>query len=194
MNRFHVHPCVPHAEISEEDVEGFVLPLASEIENNCILFFPVPDEDGILINHLLELDEAGQQQVELIEVFKTMIKTWKSGDRFLSGILLDSKYNAEIDEENLQVNVILSSGNDGFIEAVTKMNFIHAMIISVMEGIDIMVSDELLAKLVPDVFGEDEMEDDQFHEGLDGLEESNEAPIDQNILDIAMKIMGGKIK
>ena len=69
-----------------------------------------------------------------------------------------------------------------FIEAVTKMNFIHAMIISVMEGIDIMVSDELLAKLVPDVFGEDEMEDDQFHEGLDGLEESNEAPIDQNIL------------
>ena len=74
------------------------------------------------------------------------------------------------------------------------MNFIHAMIISVMEGIDIMVSDELLAKLVPDVFGEDEMEDDQFHEGLDGLEESNEAPIDQNILDIAMKIMGGKIK
>ena len=120
MNRFHVHPCVPHAEISEEDVEGFVLPLASEIENNCILFFPVPDEDGILINHLLELDEAGQQQVELIEVFKTMIKTWKSGDRFLSGILLDSKYNAEIDEENLQVNVILSSGMMGLLRLLQK--------------------------------------------------------------------------
>jgi hypothetical protein len=192
MNRFQVMPCIDHSEVSEDAPEGLVLPLASEIENNCVLFFPIPDEIGTLINHLLEREEAGPQEIALIDVFKTMITTWRAGDRFLSGILLDSAYNFEFEEETLQVNITLSSVTDGFIEAVTKINFIHAMVISVLEGVDIMVSNELLNKLLPETVGEDEMSDDQFSEGIDDYADS--FPVDEDILKIVKKIMSGKIK
>jgi len=192
MNRFQVMPCIDHSEVNEGAPDGLVLPLASEIENNCVLFFPVPDEIGTLVNHLLETEEAGPQELSLIDVFKTMIATWRAGDRFLSGILLDNSYNFEEEEETLQVNITLSSVTDGYIEAVTKINFLHAIVISVLEGVDVMVSNELLNKLLPEAIGEDEINDDQFSEGIDDYADS--FPVDEDILKIVRKIMSGKIK
>jgi hypothetical protein len=183
-------PCIDQSEVNEGGPEGLVLPLASEIQNNCVLFFPISDEVGSLINHLLEAEETDAQQLHMIEVFKTMISTWRSGERFLSGIFVDKVFDADNDEDVIHVNLILSSVNDGFIEAVIKVNFVHAIIIAVLEGVDIMISNELLAKLLPDALGEEESDDD-FDDQLD---DGNVYPVDEDILNIAKKIMGGKIK
>jgi hypothetical protein len=194
MNRFQVTPCVNQSEISEDAPDGLVLPLASEIENNCMLFFPIPDDVAAVINCLLEREDAGPKELQLIEVFKTMTKTWRSGDRFLSGILLDSTYDSELDEEILQTHIVLSSINDGYIESVSKINFVHAMIISVLESVDIMVSNELISKLLPDIFGEDELDDDQLNENIEDLDYPESYPVDKDILKIVKNIMNGKIK
>jgi hypothetical protein len=188
-------PCVDQSQANEDghDISpsGLVLPLASEIQNNCILFFPVTDEIGSLINHLLEAEETGTQQLHMIEVYKTMVNSWRSGERFLSGIYIDKVFDVESGEDAIHVNLMLSSINDGFIEAVIKVNFIHAIIVAVLEGVDIMISNELLAKLLPDALGEEEGDDnDNFDDQLD----DSDYPVDEDILNIAKKIMGGKIK
>lgn len=188
-------PCIDQSEVNEGGPEGLVLPLASEIQNNCVLFFPISEEIGSVINHLLESDEADPQELHMIDVFKTMISTWRSSDRFLSGIYLDKIYDLSKDEDVIYVNIMLSSTNDGFIEAVIRVNFIHAMIIAVLEGVDIMVSNDLLVKLLPEAVKEDADEDDDDDDDTfdEDLDEGN-YPVDENILEIAKKIMGGKIK
>jgi hypothetical protein len=118
-----------------------------------------------------------------------MINTWKSGERFLSGIFIDLIYDAESEEEILNVNLMLSSTQDGFIEAVIKVSFVHAIIIAILEDADIMVSNELLNKLLPDTL--DEEEEDDFDAPL---EDDSVYPVDANILEIAKQIMNGKIK
>jgi len=184
-------PCVDQSEVNEGGPEGLVLPLASEIQNNCILFFPISDEIGSLINHLLEAEETDSQQLHMVEIFKTMINTWRSGERFLSGIFIDRVFDFDSGEDIMNVNIMLSSVNDGFIEAVIKVNFVHAIIIAVLEGVDIMISNELLSKLLPDELGEDDGDEDEFDDILD---DRIDYPVDEDILNIAKKIMGGKIK
>jgi hypothetical protein len=184
-------PCIDQSEVNEGGPSGLVLPLASEIQNNCVLFFPISDDIGSLINHLLEAEETDAQQLHMIEIFKTMISTWKSGERFLSGIFVDKIFDTDSDEDVIHVNLILSSANDGFIEAVIKVQFVHAIIVAVLEGVDIMISNDLLTKLLPEALGEDEGGDDDFDDALD---DDNVYPVDEDILNIAKKIMGGKIK
>lgn len=190
MNRFQIMPCIDRSEISGGEPGELVLPLASEIKNNCILFFPISDDVGSIINHLLESEETAPQQLHMIDVFKTMISTWNSGERFLSGILIDMQYNAETNEDIINVNLILSDANGGYIEAVIKVNFAHAIIIAVLEDIDIMISDDVLSRLLPDTFEDDEDNDDDDDDSND----KDIFPVDENILKIAKQIMDGKIK
>jgi len=190
MNRFHVMPCVDRSQVNENASEGTVLPLASEIHSNCILFFPVSKEVAKIANYIMEVDEESDDSlVHMVEVFKTMINTWKSGERFLSGIFIDLVYDTESEEDIINVNLMLSSSQDGFIEAVIKVSFVHAIIIAILEDSDIMVSNELLNKLLPDTI--DEEEEDDFDAPL---KNNSVYPVDDNILKIAKQIMNGKIK
>jgi len=192
MNRFQVMPCIPQEEINGEG-EGLVLPLASEIENNCVLFFPVSNDIGKLINYLLESEEVEEQQIHMIEVFRTMIDTWRSGERFLSGIFIDANYDENSQEDIINVNIMLSDTADGYVQAVIKVNFIHAIVISVMEDVEIMISNELLNKLLPESFADEDYDGDN-DDFDDEISDSDSFPVDENIIEIAKKIMGGKIK
>jgi hypothetical protein len=188
-------PCVDQSEINEGSPPGLVLPLASEMQNNCILFFPVSKEVGSLINFLLEAEETEDQQLNMIEVFKTMINTWKSGGRFLSGIFIDKIFDPDSEEDIINVNLVLSSTSNGYIEAVIKVCFVHAIIVAVMEDVDIMISEELLSKLLPEdkIEGLEDEDGDDEEESKDPFSNSN-IPRDENILNIAKQIMSGKIK
>ena len=193
MNRFHVMPCIDKSEVNEGGPEGLVLPLASEIQNNCVLFFPISNDIGSVINHILEAEEANSQQLHMIEVFKTMINTWRSGERFLSGIYIDKVFDFKSEEDVIHVNIMLSSISDGFIEAVIRVNFVHAIIIAVLEGVDIMVGNDLLQKLLPEAIEDDDDDNDDDEDFNDDLDDDN-YPVDEDILNIAKKIMDGKIK
>ena len=57
MNRFHVMPCVDQSQVNENAKEGVVLPLASEIQSNWILFFPVSEEIANVINNIMEVED-----------------------------------------------------------------------------------------------------------------------------------------
>jgi len=199
MNRFHVMPCVDQSQINEDSSGGLVLPLASEIQNNCILFFPVSDEVAQSINYVLEVNEDDPHAPNMVEVYKTMVNTWRAGDRFLSGIYIDLHYDPEIGDEVINVNIMLSSVSDGIIDAISRVGFIDAIIISVLENMDIMISTDLLRKLLPEHFGvipeDDEFESDELEDHLGQIDQKKDVfPIDENILDIAKKIMKGKIK
>jgi hypothetical protein len=182
-------PCIEQSLVNEESNGGIVLPLASEVQNNCILFFPVSDEVGDIVNYLMEVEgDENPEQSKMVDVFKTMINTWRSGERFLSGIFIDLVYDLELNDEVISVNLMLSSSTDGCIEAVIKVNFVHAIIVAILEDIDVMVSNEVLNKLLPEIL--DEKEDDLG----ESLEDKAVYPVDDDILEIAKRIMDGKIK
>lgn len=194
MNRFQIMPCMPQSEISGSEYKGMVLPLGSETSDNCVLFFPVSEEAAEIINLILEVDEDdeedGQQPskgiASMLEVYKTMIRSWKSGDRFLTGIFVDMVYDQATQEEIVSVFVMLGSMHDGYTEAILKTTFVQSMVIAAIENIDVMISDELLYKLIPRPsfpFDQEEREADV-----------KSYPVDENIINIAKKIMNGKIK
>lgn len=192
MKRFQVMPCVDQSEVSETATEGVVLPLASEINERCIIFFPVTKEVGELINGLLEVEEdENQSHSHMLDVFKTMIESWVSSDRFLSGIFIDVVYDEKEKQEIMNVHIVLSSTQDGFIEAILKVNFVYAVILAILEDLDIMVSDNLFDKLLPKEI-DDEVQQSTFDKNLS--DNTKLYPTDKDILDIARKIMDGKIK
>ncbi len=113
-----------------------------------------------------------------------MIDSWKASDRYLSGIIMDTVYNDEIKEEVLMIRLAISDC-DGFIESLVQVNFLHALLLAAMEGTHILVSDNLLSKMIPD---------DNLPEDNQIKDKPHHFPEDKKIVDIAKKIMGGKIK
>ena len=102
MNRFEVLPCIEQSRIEDSEYDGMLLPLAAEISNNCVLFFPVNKEIATLINYLQNLeDEENVSNIQVIDVYRTMIDSWKSSGKFLSGILMDMKYDDEVEEDEV---------------------------------------------------------------------------------------------
>jgi len=198
MNRFEIMPCIEQSYVVDADEdEGLVLPLVSE---SCVLLFPITKEIADTVNYIKGVgDVENEADLDKIEVYRTMIETWKSSGQFLSGILMDIHYDDDDDDNMFSVSLLLSTISDGYVEAITKVNFLHALIIGVLEDIDVMVGHELLSKLIPpdhlhsmsDMEAEDEAEEFFSDEPV---EDVNKYPYDHNIYQIAKKIMDGKIK
>jgi hypothetical protein len=212
MNKFLVFPCIKKNEI--DGYSGPLVTLANENNISFSLFFPISEENANLINYILETppNKHSLNDVGVIGMCKTMISSWGAGERFLSGIHMDTEYDLESEQDIITIRLIISDRH-GEIDSVLRVNFVHAIILAAIARRDIMVTNCLLEKLIPkdkdgmeNEMDEDENDDNENDEDNDDDKpdkpdkpESPEMlkrkfPVDKEILDIAKKIMTGKIK
>ena len=201
MNKFLVFPCIKQEEGDGYNGPAVTLACASDI--SLALFFPISEENAALINFVL--DEKKEKKIDLntniLGVYKTMLDSWRAGDRFLSGILMDVIFDTETEEEVIAVKLMLSD-EDGNVDSVIKVNFTHAIFLAAMDRKEILITNELLNKLVPKDDVEEEEEEEEDSDIIEdnktskklSKEERKKYPVDKDILDIAKKIMQGKIK
>jgi hypothetical protein len=189
MNKFLVFPCVEQDE--ENGYSGPVVSLASTANVTFMLFFPIAEEYSHILNFLLKNEESTKTNLQLLAVYQTMVNSWKAGDRYLAGIVMDIVYDEETEEDIISPTLIICDSN-GNVDAVLNVNFVHAVMLAAMERKEVIVTNELLNKLLPfSDGGEEEAEDgaDIFHSKT---EDKSPFPVDKQILDIAKNIMNGK--
>ena len=186
MNKFLVFPCVQQEE--EEGYSGPVVSLASTANVTFMLFFPIAEEYSRLINFLLKNENSTKTNLQLLAVYQTMVNSWKAGDRYLAGIVMDIIYDEESEEDVISPTLIIcdSMGN---VDAVLNVNFVHAVMLAAMERKEVLVTNELLHKLLP---VQDDEEVENQSPDIPSKEEKSPFPVDNQILDIAMDIMNGK--
>ena len=189
MNKFLVFPCIKQED--EKGYNGPAVTLACASNISFALFFPISEENANLINYILEdkEDKKIDMDTSILGIYKTMLDSWRAGYRFLSGILMDVLTDTE--EEIIAVKLILSD-ESGSIDSIIRVNFTHAVILAAMERKEILVTAELLDKIMPDESDDDEDED--IKENDDSKANKTKYPVDKDILEIAKKIMQGKIK
>jgi hypothetical protein len=181
MNKFEIAECI---DVNENDYDGPCIIMACVSDPSFMLFFPINKENAKIINFVLKDNSKYDINTNIIGIYKTMVDSWTSSDRFLSGIIMDAVYNEEAKDEVLMIRLALSDA-DGNIDSLVHVNFLHAMLLSAMERVHIIVSDKLLEKMMP--------QDEGNEEGRRNTPAPH-FPEDKKIVDIAKKIMGGKIK
>jgi hypothetical protein len=216
MNKFLVFPCLKKSE--NENYNGPVVMLSSEANISFALFFPVSEENSELINYILDTHPSKYNinDGNALGIYTTMIASWEAGNRHLSGILMDTEYDQELEQDLISTRLVISNEH-GDVDSIIRVNFIHAIIIAAMERREIMVTNALLDKLIPkdvdengneitdenedeennDNDNDDEDEDDDKTDDRDkgnGKKPEHKYPVDKEILDIAKKIINGKIK
>lgn len=191
MNKFLVFPCIK--QDTKEGYSGPVVSLASASNISFVLFFPISEDSASLINYVLEKPPEKQtiNAGSVLGIYKTMLDSWSAGDRFLSGILMDTEYDEESKQEVINVKLIISDEH-GSVDSVVKTNFVHAMLLAAMERKEILVSNELLSKLLPK--SKLDEDDEEVSETESSKNVKNKLPVDKEILEIAKRIMSGKIK
>lgn len=205
MNKFLVFPCIK--QDIDNGYSGPVVMLACASNISFVLFFPISEENASMLNYVLE-NPPEKQNINIgstLGVYKAMLDAWSAGDRFLSGILLDTEYDMESKQEVISARLVISN-EGGPVDSIVKVNFVHAILLAAMDRKEILVTKYLLSKLVP-IHGKNSEEDEE-DDGGDGSVQSKSPkrsnkeesldpkafPIDKEILDLAKKIMSGKIK
>jgi len=188
MNKFLVFPCIK--QNNENGYKGPVVTLACASNLSFVIFFPISEENSKLINYILDHKPSEyNSNLNIIGIYKTMLDSWEAGGRFLSGISLDTEYDFDSKEETIDVRLVISN-EQGSVDSIIKVNFVHAILLAAMERREILVSSNLLKKLMP--ISEDEISEDGDTD--EKHQENKKFPVDKDILDLAKKIMSGKIK
>jgi len=185
MNRFEIIKCV---EVKEGGYNGPSVVLACSSDHDLTIFFPVSKDNAKLIDYVMDKNSEYNINTNILGIYKTMLDSWRAGDKFLSGVIMDSVYDPELKDDVLQVRLALSD-NNGELDSLANINFINAIILATMVGIDVIISDSLLDKMIPE-----EDEDDEDEENAKPKRKPARFPEDKKIVDIAKKIMSGKIK
>lgn len=180
MNRFTVIKCT---DVNEDGYKGSCVIMASSTDPSFMLFFPINKENAKTINYVLKDNSQFDINTNILGIYRTMIDSWYNSDRFLSGIIMDTIYDEELDDEVLMIRLALSDTN-GNLDSLVYVNFLHAILLAAMEKVDVIVSDKLLAQMMPD----DEKDENP------ATRPAPHFPEDKKIVDIAKKIMGGKTK
>jgi len=210
MSKFVVLPCSNIEDDKSIDYDGHVVALASSSDVDLMVFFPVSMENARLINYVLEDENPYDINTDVLGVYQTMLDSWISGDSFLSGIIMDTIYSEEIEDNVVSVRLLLSSNRTGRIEGLVRVNFIHSIILAAMEKVEIIIDDDLLDRLIPgrskdmeeyleDDEDDEEMEDEELPEMPPEKKDKNSVrkdayPVDQNLIETARRIIGGKLR
>ena len=189
MNKFIVFSCIDLEGAEDSNYKGYVVVLASSSDPNLLLFFPITPDNATVINYILEENDDYDADTMTIGIYKTMLDSWKAGERFLSGIIIDTIFDYELNKEVPLIRLVLSD-REGMIDSLVRVNFIHAILLAAMEKVEISVSDRLLDSMLPD----DDDENDEAGQNILSKESKNNFPEDGNIINIAKKIMEGKIR
>jgi hypothetical protein len=192
-NKFYVFPKIDidNFEI-EDDFEGSLISLVSINDLSLVLLFPINEDTMDLVNFILSEEKDVENidyYMDKLNVYQTMIDSWKSSDRFLSGIILDLEFNTKTEEDFLNVKLIISDSS-GDVDSVVDASFESAILLSSIEKKEIFVTNKLLNKLLPK---NDHLNENYDDEVLNDLE-NNEGVSDPQIVDIAKQIISGKIK
>jgi len=212
MHKFELSPCrVQNGE--GDSYNGTVVVLSSKATENLALFFPISEDNASLVNYVLQDDNREKINVnqDVIGIYKTMIDSWKAGDKFISGIVIDTRFVTDVNEDVLEAAIVLID-TEGNLDAFVKTSFVHAMVIAAMEDLDITVTGDLFQKLYPK--GEDEVADDADGEEDEEDEDEDDDkgsgskpkrsppkkptqkdkyPVDNDVIAIARKIISGNI-
>lgn len=206
MNKFKVYSCMSFTEEEDReaidlDYDGPVVAMGSTEDPNLMVFFPTNNENSSIINSVIEKENGGDNDQEIMEnmstlsIYKTMTDSWRASGNFLSGIIIDAVYDKECDEDVISVRFVMSNSNSGAVEGLVSVSFIHAVLISVMEKVDIILNDNLLELLLPQVYGNDDVLDEDFEDEALGLSDSSKGndssnfPEDKGVLEIAKQIL-----
>ena len=187
MNKFTVFSCLNVDEEDTEDLEleykGPVVVLSCCSDPSFMLFFPIPEDIAKIIKYVLKSE--GDFDINMLGIYKTMIDSWKSGERYLAGVIMDAVYEPHLGEDVLMIRLALANHN-GDLDSLIHVNFVHSILLAAMEKVEIIISDKLITKLVPE---------DEEDEGS-GRKEKNGHPFpeDKKLLGIVKEIMSGKIK
>jgi hypothetical protein len=205
MNKFIVFPCTNKE--NKEGYSGQVVSLVCASTSGLAICFPISEENSKIINKVLE-NHIDKKNIDNsinnnLAVYKAMVDSWNSGCKFLSGIYMDMELDPIDKIEIISTKAIISENNYGIIDNIVKINFVHAIIIAAMYKIEIVISKELIEKLLP-TLDRDEYEDSKkltknnslkkTKEGMNSPFNNEKFPKDEKILKIAKKIMDGKIK
>ena len=185
MNKFLLLPCVKQKY--DDGYEGNVVSMVNASDNNFGLFFPISNENSQLINIILKDEKPDPNIIHTLSVYQAMLNSWTAGDRYLSGIILDIKYDETL--EDIIAPMLIICDNSGIIDTIFDVNFVHCMMISALTLRECFVTNELLKHLLPN----EELENPDNTEIID--EEKNvKFPVDRQLIDIAKDIMNGKEK
>jgi Mg-chelatase subunit ChlI len=198
MNKFSILSCV---NVNEKEYDGPCVILVCESDPSFMLFFPMTEENGKIITYVMNDNNDYDINTNILGIYRTMVDSWNSADRYLAGIIMDSGYEENEDKSELIIRLALAD-KIGFIDSLVRVNFLHAILLAAMEKVPIIVSDDLIDRMLPTI-GLDEDEDDDEEE--DNLLDKKDLhrlsknkiglhPEDKDIVDIAKKIMSGKIK
>lgn len=179
MNKFFVAECI---DVKEDDYKGPAVILACCSDPSLVLVFPIDEQGAATINFVLDEKNKYDIDTSVIGIYKTMVDSWKASDRYLAGVILDVIYDKKSKEDVLIIRLALSD-SDGDLDSLVHVNFLHGVFLAAMERTQIVICDKLLAKMIPDFDDENVIEKETPH-----------FPEDKKIVDIAKKIMSGKIK
>ena len=179
MNKFGIFQCV---DVKENGYSGFCVILACITDPTFMLFFPISKENSKTLNYVLDADNKVDANTATLGIYKTMIDSWTAGDRYLSGIIFDATNSKDAKDEVITIKLAISDSN-GHLDGIVPCNFLHAILLAAMEGVEIIVTDKLLSKMLPDEENDTPPVKDTHH-----------FPEDKKIMSIAKKIMSGKIK
>jgi hypothetical protein len=207
MNKFAIFSCVDLERSEGTGYKGPAVVLVNTSDSDNMLFFPIAKDQSHIIKKAIESDISYDADMSVLGIYKTMLDSWKAGDRFLSGILIETiaknKDNDE-DEDNGEdeedeedddgnesevplIRLIISDSN-GMIDSLVRVNFIHAILLAALLGMEIIISDRVLEQMMP---GSDDINNSVMKKIKS---KSDVFPEDKNIIGIAKQIMQGKIK
>jgi len=190
MNRFTIFKCLENSEkefSSNTKYKGPLIVLVSANEPSVQLFFPLSKENAVLLKQILLGEKKFDVNSDVIGIYKTMLDSWRSSDKFLSGIIIDILTNNKTSEHEILVRLAIDDQN-GNLDGLVRANFIHAIFLAALTSSDFVVSDEFLYTVMPEMF-----DDDEENENND-KKDNNVFPEDKGIINIVKDIMNGKIK
>ena len=200
VNKFVLVSCIKLDNGEEVGHDGPVVVLANTMDPSFALFFPVSKENASIINYVLENEGEYDIDTDILGVYKTMINSWRAGDRFLSGLIMDSVYDEEKEEDVMMIRLALVDNRNGTLDSLVHVNFVHGMLLAAMEKTEIIIGEKILEKLMPEIDDDDDEDEDET-EGVSIKKKINKKkvkkhdfPEDKNLLEIVKKIMNSNIK
>ena len=187
MNKFIVLSCVDVEETDTKQYNGLTVVMAMLSDPSFMLFFPISKENADIINYVLDGQGTYDRNTNILGIYTTMLESWKASDRYLSGIVMDTVYDPSLQDDIMSVQLALSD-REGVLDSVIKVNFVHALMLCVMERLPIIISNELLNKLLPEPL-ELSSDDIMYTSHKSSKEKQSTYPSDENILNIVKDIM-----
>jgi hypothetical protein len=180
MNKFELLHCI---DVNENEYDGPAVVLVCTSDPSFVLFFPIPKEQAKLITYILD-DNKYDMNSSILGIYKTMIESWNASDRHLAGIVMDAVYSEEMKDDVMSLRLAVID-QDGNLDSLVPVNFLHAIVLAAMEKAEIIVNEKLIDKMIDT---EEEKVPSKNRKDLHTF------PEDKKIISIAKKIMNGKIK